>query len=58
MMFELGIRTDATTVNEHPTYGELAHMLRDVANQLEAGKKNGTCRNFDGHIVGTWALTK
>lgn len=40
-----------------PCAAECARILRDVADKLEAGNRDGSCRDANGNRVGSWALT-
>ena len=56
-MFTMHIRTRnaAFEGDAHPL--EVARILHEVADKLEAGYRSGTARDYNGHAVGAFKLT-
>lgn len=58
-MFGLTLRTANAAF--HPEFGdgsdEVARILRDVADRVEAGDRTGVVRDINGNPVGTFRMT-
>lgn len=35
---------------------ELGRILRDIGRRVEGGDTQGTCRDYNGNVVGQWAI--
>jgi hypothetical protein len=58
-MFTLSIATDNTAFRETPDDAarEVARILRETAERLERGKREGRVSDANGNTVGEFALT-
>jgi hypothetical protein len=56
-MFKIEFATDNAAFDDDGA-GEVARILRAVADQVEAGGGQGQARDYNGNTVGQWSLTE
>jgi len=55
-MFKLTIKMDNAAFEDRE--GEVARILREIANKVEAGYWSGTARDYNGNDVSTFKVKK
>lgn len=55
--FKLEINCDNAAFDDDPLV-ELMRIMEDVAERLDDGQDNGTCRDTNGNEVGSWAYVE
>lgn len=55
-MFRLRIETSNAAFADGDASAELARILRDIADKLEAGSTRGRAIDYNGNAVGDWSL--
>lgn len=56
MTFRVEIETDNAAFGDEK--GELARILRRLADRLDDGADRGRCFDLNGNVVGRWALNE
>jgi hypothetical protein len=55
VMFKIYLKTNNAAFTDDRD-SELARILREVANQIEAGDSHGRCHDSNGNTVGEWTI--
>ena len=55
MRFTLNLQSDNAAFTEDPGT-EVARILREAADRLEAGQEDANCRDINGNTVGSFYL--
>ena len=57
MKFIMDAKMDNAAFRAYPE-GELARMLREIAEKIEKGRVYGSVMDINGNIVGSWDITE